>query len=136
MVHDITEGKRAKQSLSESEQRYRMLFEMATDSNVLIDVETNDIVAFNRSAHEHLGYTREEFAKLVITDFEVLESADEVEKHIEKIIKQGSDVFETHHKTKGGKIRSVLVKAKAISIGGQKLILSTWYYITPADTSG
>jgi PAS domain S-box-containing protein len=136
VVHDITAGKLAEQSLIESKQRYRILFELANDSNVLIDVETKGIVAFNRSAHERLGYTREEFAKLVITDFETVESADEVEKHIAKIIKQGSDVFETHHKTKDGEIRRVQVKAKAISIGEQKLILSTWDYITPADTSG
>ena len=136
VVHDITEGKRAEQSLRKSEQRYRILFEMATDSNVLIDVETKGIVAFNRSAHERLGYTREEFAKLVITDFETVESPDGVERHIAKIIKKGSDVFETHHKTKDGEIRRVQVKAKAISIGEQKLILSTWDYITPADSSG
>ena len=133
VVHDITEDKRAEQSLSESEQRYRMLFEMATDSIVLIDVETKRIVAFNRSAHEHLGYTREEFAKLAIADFGAVESADDVEKHFAKIIDKGSDVFETNHKTRNGAIRSVQVKTKAISIGEQKLILSTWDYIMPAD---
>ncbi len=136
VVHDITARKRADQSLSASEQRYRILFEMANDSNVLIDVETKDIVAFNRSAHERLGYTREEFAKLTIADLEGVESNDDIEKHIAKIIKQGSDVFETRHKTRDGEIRSVQVKAKAISIGEQKLILSTWDYIAPADAGG
>jgi two-component system, chemotaxis family, CheB/CheR fusion protein len=136
VVHDITEGKRAAQSPIESEQQYRILFEMANDSIVLIDVETKRIVAFNRNAHEHLGYSREEFAKRTIADFEAAKSPDGLEKHIAKIIEQGSDVFETRQKTKDGEIRSVQVKAKAISIGEQKLILSTWDYITPIDTSG
>lgn len=136
VVHDITEDKQAEQSLSASEQRYRMLFEMANDSHVLLDVETKSIVAFNRHAHEHLGYTREEFAKLTMADLEGLESPDDIETHIAKIIEQGNDIFETRHKTKKGEIRSVQVKAKAISIGEQKLILSTWDYITPVDTSG
>jgi len=99
-------------------------------------VETKRIVAFNRSAHEHLGYSREEFAKRTIADFEAAKSPDGLEKHIAKIIEQGSDVFETRQKTKDGEIRNVQVKAKAISIGEQKLILSTWDYITPIDTSG
>ena len=33
---------------------------------------------FNERAHKNLGYTREEFANIKISDFEVFESEEEV----------------------------------------------------------
>jgi signal transduction histidine kinase len=53
---------------------------------VLVDTETGALVEFNDRAYENLGHTREEFQKLKIPDFEIIESAEEVAKHIEKII--------------------------------------------------
>ena len=87
---------------SEAEEQYHALFKQAADPIVLIDGESGELVAFNQKAYELLGYTREEFAKLKISDFEAIETSDEVEKHIKKIIKKGADLFETKHKTKGG----------------------------------
>lgn len=130
---NITEHKRLEQFISDSEQRYRMRFELASDSIVLIDVDTGSIVEFNQKAHESLGYTREEFEKLVIIDFEPVESAGDIAQHIDKIIHQGIDAFETKHKTKDGKILDMKVRGKAIPIGEKRFLLSTWNNITPAD---
>ena len=114
----------------EAEERYRAIFEQAADSIMLIDVETGALVEFNDRAHESLGYTREEFEKLKIPDFEVIESADEVANHIEKIIKEVGDTFETKHRTKGGDIRDIQVSSRAISIGGRDFVQSIWRDIT------
>ena len=133
---DITELKRQGQALTKSELRFRMLFEMASDSIVLVDAETGTIVEFNQRAHEKLGYTREEFAKLGILDIEFMESAGEVAQRLEMVIPQGGGVFKTKHKTKDGEIHDIQVKAKAISIGEKKFLLSTWHNITPADADG
>ena len=123
-VHeDITERKKA-------EERYRAIFEQAADSIVLIDGETGDLIEFNEKAHENLGYTREEFKKLKIPDFEIIESAEEVAKHIKKIIREGSAAFETKHKTKDGDIRDILVSTRAISIEGKEYIQAIWSDIT------
>jgi len=127
---DITERKKTQEALKESEQRYRAVFEQAPDSIVLIDAETGELVEFNGRAHEILGYTREEFRKLKISDFEIIESSDEVAKHIEKIVREGYDNFETKHITKNGQIRDVRVSSKAVSIGGKDFCQSIWWDIT------
>ncbi len=120
----------AEEALRESEERYRAIFEQAADSIVLIDGKSGALVEFNNRTCESLGYTREEFQKLKIPDFEVIESAGEVSKHIEKIIRQGSDVFETKHRTKDGRIRDILVSSKAIRIHGKDFVQSIWRDIT------
>jgi PAS domain S-box-containing protein len=130
VIRDITERKRAEAAVRESEERYHTIFELAADSIVLIDGKTGELVEFNKSAHESLGFTHEEFKKLKIPDFEVIESADEVAKHIKKIIKEGSDSFETKHRTKSGEIRDVEVRSRPLSIRGKNFVQSIWQDIT------
>jgi len=127
---DITERKRAEEALRESEERYRAIFEQAADSIVLVDGETGALLEFNDKAHENLGYTHEEFRKLKIPDFEVIESTEEVAKHIEKIIREGADTFETRHRRKDGQIRDIVVSSRAISIGGKDFVQSIWRDVT------
>jgi len=127
---DVTERRKAEKMLLQSEEQYRALFEQAADSIVLIDAETGQLVKFNDRTHQGLGYSRDEFTKLKIADFEVIESDDEVTKHIGKIIENGGDTFETKHKTKSGEIRNILVSARAVSIGGKNFVQAIWRDIT------
>ena len=113
----------------ESEERYRAIFEQAADSIVLVD-ETGALVEFNDRAHENLGYTREEFEKLKIPDFEIFESAEDTAKHIGKVIKEGSDTFETKHRTKSGEAREIQANVRAISIRGKDFVQGIWRDIT------
>jgi len=121
---EAAERKLAEEALRDSEERYHAIFEQAADSIVLIDGETGALVEFNERAHDSLGFIREEFEKLKIPDFEVIESAEQVEKHIKKIIDQGADTFETKHRTKGGEIRDIQVSSRAISIRGKNFVQS------------
>jgi PAS domain S-box-containing protein len=126
----ITERKQAEETLREAEERYQAIFEQAADSIVLVDGDTGDLVEFNERAHQHLGYTREEFEKLKVSDFEVIESAEDVAEHIKKIIKEGHDTFETKHRTKGGETRDIQVTSRAISIREKNYVQSMWRDIT------
>ncbi|MFX0072151.1 MAG: PAS domain S-box protein, partial [Candidatus Hermodarchaeota archaeon] len=127
---DITEQKKMAEKIQESEIKYRTLFEQAADAVILIDPESGEFVEFNTKAHEHLGYTREEFKKLRIPDFEVLQSAEDVKAEFNKILKNGIDVFETKQRTKTGEIRDILVSAKPVEIRGKKYIQTIWKDIT------
>ncbi len=129
-ITDITERKRAEEEIKISEEKYHTLFEQAADSIVLIDGETGKLVEFNERAYENLGYTREEFERLTIPDFEVIESAEEVAKHINKIIRKGYDSFDTKHRRKDGEIRNIFVNSRAISLGGKDFVQSLWRDIT------
>jgi len=127
---DITERQQMEDALRESEEQYRAIFQQAADSILLIDAETGAFVQFNDRAHQSLGYTREEFEKLKIPDIEVIESPDEVAKHLERIVKKEADTFETKQRTKSGEIRNIEVRSKAISIRGKDLIQAIWHDIT------
>ncbi|GAG44963.1 unnamed protein product, partial [marine sediment metagenome] len=96
-VSIVLQRKQSEEALLESEERYKAIFEQAGDSIVLIDVESGELVEFNEMTHKNLGYTREEFQKLKIHDFEVIESEKKIAAHIQKIIKRGTDTFKTKH---------------------------------------
>jgi PAS domain S-box-containing protein len=130
LTFEALEHKKLDKELQESEVRYRALFEQAADAIVLIDPQDGALVEFNNKAHKQLGYTREEFKNLKISDIEVIETAEEVSKHIEKILKQGTGTFETKQRTKDGHIRDILVSAEVISIRGRKIIQAIFRDIT------
>jgi two-component system sensor kinase FixL len=127
---DVTALKRVEQALRESDARYRALFEQAGDGIVLVDARTGALADFNAQAYRNLGYTRDEFRKLKIADFEASESAEEVARHIAQVVRGGADTFETRHRTKSGEIRNVLVASRAISLGGCDFTLSIFRDIT------
>ncbi len=130
LVQEVIRRNRAEEALRESEERYRTFFEQAPDGIILVDSDTRAVLAFNKKAHENLGYTRGEFQNLRISDLEVIESEEDVTRHVEKIIRQGSDVFETKYKAKDGQILDILVSAQAVSNDGRKYIQSILKDIT------
>ncbi len=123
---DISERKQMEESLRKSKEKYRILFDLASDSIVLADAQTLAIKECNEIVCKDLGYTRDEFLQLKIPDIEAVESEKDTADHAKKVIDHGMDVFETKMKCKNGDIRDVIVKEKAISIGGNNFILSTW----------
>jgi PAS domain S-box-containing protein len=58
---DITERKRAEHTISNSEIRYRRVFETAKDGILILDAETGKILDVNPFLIDLLGYTREQF---------------------------------------------------------------------------
>ncbi|MES9963551.1 MAG: HD domain-containing phosphohydrolase [Candidatus Sedimenticola sp. 20ELBAFRAG] len=122
ILQDITERKWAQEALRSSEERYRLIFEQGGDSIVLVDPRSGEILDFNEQTYSNLGYSKVEFANLKVPDFEVTESVEEVQRHFEKILQTGSDVFETKHRTKDGELRDVQVTARKITLGGNPYI--------------
>ena len=130
LVTDITARKRTEMALRESEARYRTIFDQAADSVVVFDPQTLAMVDFNTEACRHLGYSRKEFARLKISDFEVHESAAAVRRHARKVSSDRAEVFETQHRARNGAVLDLEVSAKAIYWGGRKLIHCLWRDIT------
>ena len=127
---DITERKRAEEASRNSEARYRTLFEQSPNGILLIDTETGRTIEANETASKQLGYTREEFAALRVSDYEVLESPEETAKHIQKVLRDGIDDFETLHRTKSGEIRNVHVWTKKTQLRDHSHIFAIFQDIT------
>jgi PAS domain S-box-containing protein len=121
---DITEQEQ-NQLVAEGK-KFRILFELYPDATLLIDPETGLPVEFNRLAHEQLGYTAEEFAKLRISDYEAHETPEDIGEHIRTIFKQGRDDFETRHRRKDGVIIDVRVSVILLPQDTQTLFLAVF----------
>ena len=68
IMEDITERKRAEETLHESEQQYRELFEMESDALFLIDNQAGQILEANGAGSQLYGYSRAELLRMKNTD--------------------------------------------------------------------
>lgn len=121
---------RVERELREKENRYRTLFNQSPDAIVLIDPETTFPLEFNDKAPRLLGYTREEFGKLRIQDYEARETKEEIEVHVERVLKKGEEAFETKLYTKDGEIRDFLINIRVIELKGKKVFHNIFKDIT------
>lgn len=108
--YDISDRKQADQALAERAAEQRAVVETAADGFWMID-EAGRILAVNDAYVSRSGYSREELLSMRASDFEALETSQEVLEHIEKIRSQGSDLFATRHRTKDGESWPVEVNA-------------------------
>lgn len=127
---DITERTQARDNLRNERLRYQTLFEQSPYAVVLIDPETSKHIEFNDNLVELLGYSQEEIRNLRISDFEANENPEEVKAHIEKVLREGQDEFETKMRTKGGELKDVVVNIKVIEIDGKKVFHNVFQDIT------
>ncbi len=113
----------------EAELRYRAIFEQSPYGILLIDSRGN-IAEFNEAAHRDLGYSREEFAQIHISDIDPLQTREDVEASIREVLDKGSAEFEVKHKTKEGETRDVRVITRVLDLFGQKVFQTIWHDIT------
>jgi two-component system, sporulation sensor kinase A len=69
IVEDITDQKRAEQTLEENERRFRTLIEKSSDALSLVDPTGRFLWDANSAAHRHLGYTPDEMIGRSAFDF-------------------------------------------------------------------
>lgn len=116
---DIAHREKMEAKLAETELRYRTLFQQSPDGVLIIDPVTSMPLEFNDAACRQLGYTRDEFAKLRVPDYEARESLEQIRDRTKKILAGGEDTFETQHRAKNGELKDVMVTVKTIDFGGE-----------------
>ena len=125
-----SERKQAEEALRDTETRYRLLFEHSPDGILIIDPATARPLEFNETAHRQLGYSREEFSGLSISDLEAAETPEETRSRIAHVIHDGRADFETRQRTRQGEIRNVHVTAQNTDILGKPVYHCIWRDIT------
>ncbi len=130
ILRDVTSRKAAEGLLQEAEHRYRLLFNQSPDAIVVVDPDTMLPIDFNDVALRLLGYTRDEFARIPFSQHEIQESPEEIKAHIERIVRNGVDEFDTKLRTKDGRTREVLADVQAIELSGRVVFHSVLHDIT------
>jgi PAS domain S-box-containing protein len=125
-----SERKQAEKALRDTETRYRLLFEHSPDGILIIDPATARPLEFNETAHRQLGYSREEFSGLSISDLEAAETPEETRSRMAHVIHDGRADFETRQRTRQGEIRNVHVTAQNTDILGKPVYHCIWRDIT------
>ncbi|MBM3240637.1 PAS domain S-box protein [Candidatus Poribacteria bacterium] len=129
VTRDITERKQAEETLRESEQRYRQLFESISDA-VAIYNSPGKFLDCNEATLQRLGYSREEFLRLTPADI-VHPDYHLVMKDNQKRIWAGeTTIVELVHRCKDGRIIPVEVNSHCIEYQREPAILAVARDIT------
>ena len=126
---DITERKRAEETLREQTIRNELILQTAMDGFFIIDVE-GKIIKANYGASAISGYSQEEMVGMNIRDIEALESPQETTEHIERLMREGSDRFETKHRRKDGQIIDVEVGVNFVEATEERFIFCFFHDIS------
>lgn len=140
-MDDITDMKRreeerklAEKAIKDSEEKYRLLFDNATDGILLHEYdEVNNcsyIIDANDAACKMLGYTKEEFKKLTLYDIRTEEMREKLEETYRNLVLHEHQVYNSAHRSKDGRTIPVEVSGHLFEMNGTKVILSVCRDIT------
>lgn len=120
VVQNVTDRVEAEYTIREQAELFKVFTETTMDGFLQVDMEGN-IVETNESYSYMSGYDIDELKTLKIFDLEAREKPDETEAHIKTILKQGSDIFESAHRRKDGRVIDVDISASYWEAGRQIL---------------
>jgi len=126
IIRDLTERKKAEQLIRDSEEKFRNLFNQASDSIFLLSTSENDLIIedTNDAALLMHGYSRKELIGKPISILDNLDARDNIQDRTKRLMKGELLHFETSHVRKDGSTFPVEVSAQSIHIGEKPFILA------------
>lgn len=124
----VSEKPGIEKALKESEEKYLTLFHQSPVGILITDTE-GKILEFNEAACRLLGYSREEFAGLCISDINV-DDPEKIKACLSRLLKEGKAEFEAEYKAKDGGTRNIDVVSQAIVLSGCTVFHWIWRDIT------
>ena len=125
------ETSRLLESLANSEERYRLLFEANPLPMWVYDSKTLRFLAVNEAAMRHYGYTRQEFLAMTITDIRPREDVEKLLSDLQSRGGPGSPVPGTwRHRKKAGTLIDVEITAGKVMFEGRPAALVLSHDVT------
>jgi PAS domain S-box-containing protein len=113
-VRDVTARRQAEEEVRKQAVRKELILRTAMDAFCITDLEGN-ILEINEAATQIYGYSLDEAIGMKIVDFDI-RTPQEIRDHMNKLIKKGSDRFETKIQCKDGRILDVEVSANFVEL--------------------
>jgi diguanylate cyclase (GGDEF)-like protein/PAS domain S-box-containing protein len=128
-ITDVTERKRAEESLQRSAREYRDLFESANDAILILRPESQMILEANRKACEMYGLARDQIVGMSLKNF--TRDVPRSEEQVRRILREGaSENLESVHFHRDGTPIDLLVSSSVVEYRGESAILSVCRDIT------
>lgn len=123
IIHDVTESKKIKDALEQSEEDYKTLFNQAHDPIIVFLPENEIILDVNNRACEVYGYSKEELIGMSLE--KISKNIEAGKEKINIVLSEGSfHGFETRQFRKDGSELTIEVNATRINYKNQNAILS------------
>jgi len=123
VIQDVSERKKQQKLLETSRKRFQTLFDSTSDGLFILNMQ-GAFIDINRTAHERLGYTKEELLAMHISDLDSPEFAARVPQRIAEILANGHAVFESAHYRKDGSIMPVEINSRVIELDDEQVFFS------------
>ena len=131
---DITNRVREEESLRQSEERYRAIFENNHSIMLLIDPENGAIKDVNSAACDYYGWSHNEFCRKNISEINTI-SDEEVKHEMFLAFKENRSYYFFKHRLKNGELRDVEVASGPVQFHGSTLLYSIVHDITDRKTA-
>ncbi len=118
IIRDITDRKQAEETIHQSQERYKELFESNPNPMWVYNVNTLKFVDVNKMAEFHYGYTKKEFLTMTLKDIRPAEDIKALEQNIKTSGDEVQDSGVWRHKKKNGEIIFVEIKSNSLSLPG------------------
>jgi PAS domain S-box-containing protein len=120
---DLTEWKMVTEALHEAKDRYQTLFNSSSDAVYIVDTQ-HKFLEVNDAACRMLGYSRNEFLKLSLSDIKSPDYVQYVKEHTQKIFEAGFFKLESDSITREGKHIATESHGSVIEYEKKKAILT------------
>lgn len=131
LAREIVEHKSTAEALKESEQKFKAIFDNATDGILLADTETKQFFLGNRAICHMLGYSCDEIRNLKVMDIHPREDLPSV---IEKFEKQSKRevilAVDIPVKRKDGSVFYADINPTCITLGGKTYLVGIFRDVT------